>query len=65
MAELEAPPGHEVIWLGRRLWDEHPSCAVRAQTWFEARKKVSIALGVEPGHADVRRAAGDEEYGHV
>jgi len=56
--ELGSPPATEVIWVGGKR-GEAPTAAVRAQTWFEARKKIMTALGLGPDEVDcVRQSSG-------
>lgn len=53
-AEDFTPPVGEAIWLVAKLGDT-PYTAVRAHTWFDARRKGSLALGCGEEHVEVSR----------
>lgn len=53
--ELGSPPATEVIWVGG-VEGGPKNTAVRAQTWFEARKKIMTALCLGPDEVEVTRA---------
>lgn len=54
MPELSEPPAEEVIWLVAKLGDT-PYAAVKAKTWFDARRKGSLALSCAEEHVEVSR----------